>query len=1054
MPHLRDLFSRFEEASYELSYEVIPSESIDIKEDTIIYLLKFEEKNPLFEIQGKAIRLKSERSINIIPCDPPKFNYIFLLTSRGNSKYILSCLEIHECQPLENELVICFGDDFVNRNIGKPMSQLEKYLYDNLVFIGDKYSFVFVQEFTNGPHWNLLSLEMVANGQLKDNKEILHKTTRPNRTSKVRFPKDSYEFSQLSVRCYKSISFKNESQIKISLERLSTLDQKGQSLLKLWESYASIELKRSQDRAQQLGEIKFTKVRSLPNHQVEVLLDILPEKEHLLSELSKNGALFEVQDEETRHFFKLERYISSRKTAIFDDELFKMPVFGLIHLSFIGDEVVKKRRDYALGRLREQSSPLLAYLWEVMEGKPTMQSRNPSKSIISQSTRDFMRNQFHISNLTEDQETAINLALQTPDIIAIQGPPGTGKTTVVSAICHRLVELAEKEKTSKSKLILASAFQNDTVEHIASKIYTEGLPTVKLGKTSQSISAVSQFVDGLDNSISNELRRLNPDGISFTISEQIRDIYEIYVREKNLEETCSRINDFLQSSHFDSDLESRWESMSSTDNFVDRRTQRVINKLQGLSIDVKDYSDSSYCSHAAAIVAMYYEDLLSSTEKEVVLNMNSLEVPPIETIYDFILIKDRLLDQLGNNDSEKLTYENVLNWLLDAVEKAQVIDTTTTGRFKEVYYYSVLNKVRNSLKGSSRMIEEALRHYGVSIAATNQISSRLGFDLGQDKVRNVVLEEAARSNPLDLIIPMTKATERIILLGDQMQLPHLLELDLAEQVIDSLEEEASVVDEKQELLKKSLFGIIFENLSDVLPRRCIMLTKQFRMHPAIGTFISQTYYQGKLENGVSAKERSHNLPAPWAGKAIAFVDVKGSSFGYEDRGQSKYRLSEVKKVMEIAESILESSHNLSVGIITFYSAQVRELMKAGLRKGYTILDKEGNYIISPLYASTSDGRERLRIGSVDSFQGKEFDVVILSTVRSNNIERKKGNEKRAFGFLLLENRLNVAFSRSIRLLITVGDADMFSDDFAQTYVKGLYELCTHQTRLQYGIFIK
>lgn len=90
----------------------------------------------------------------------------------------------------------------------------------------------------------------------------------------------------------------------------------------------------------------------------------------------------------------------------------------------------------------------------------------------------------------------------------------------------------------------------------------------------------------------------------------------------------------------------------------------------------------------------------------------------------------------------------------------------------------------------------------------------MALELGNDMVRNVILEEAARSNPLDLIIPMTKATERIILLGDQMQLPHLLEQDIADAVVNTLDEEASIVEEKQELLKKSLFGIIFDNLKN------------------------------------------------------------------------------------------------------------------------------------------------------------------------------------------------------------------------------------------------
>lgn len=53
-------------------------------------------------------------------------------------------------------------------------------------------------------------------------------------------------------------------------------------------------------------------------------------------------------------------------------------------------------------------------------------------------------------------------------------------------------------------------------------------------------------------------------------------------------------------------------------------------------------------------------------------------------------------------------------------------------------------------------------------------------------IDNVILEEAARSNPLDLLIPMAKATERIIMVGDQNQLPHLLEDDIADETSTKL----------------------------------------------------------------------------------------------------------------------------------------------------------------------------------------------------------------------------------------------------------------------------
>ena len=157
----------------------------------------------------------------------------------------------------------------------------------------------------------------------------------------------------------------------------------------------------------------------------------------------------------------------------------------------------------------------------------------------------------------------------------------------------------------------------------------------------------------------------------------------------------------------------------------------------------------------------------------------------------------------------------------------------------------------------------------------------------------------------------------------------------------------------------------------------------------------------------------------------------------------------------------------SVGVITFYAKQRDSILEMASQDGrsYTEDAGEGVYRITEEYQNFNDGKERLRIGSVDSFQGKEFDVVILSTVRSNDIkpsdpisiqneikrikERKKEDisEEEAkenllrqkYGFLMLENRLNVAFSRAKKLLITIGDGAMYQDEDAQTYVEGLYE---------------
>ena len=171
----------------------------------------------------------------------------------------------------------------------------------------------------------------------------------------------------------------------------------------------------------------------------------------------------------------------------------------------------------------------------------------------------------------------------------------------------------------------------------------------------------------------------------------------------------------------------------------------------------------------------------------------------------------------------------------------------------------------------------------------------------------------------------------------------------------------------------------------------------------------------------------------------------------EKSGKSKSRKAEAIIVIQLVKEILTdpASKDLSIGVITFYASQVTAICEEAIKAGYMERGNTGEYRINSQYQFTDDGREKLRIGSVDSFQGKEFDVVILSTVRSNKHDHM--DMQKAYGFLSLANRLNVAFSRAQKLLIVVGDGDMFNDEGAKENVEGLYEFYTNlSTNVKYG----
>ena len=328
-------------------------------------------------------------------------------------------------------------------------------------------------------------------------------------------------------------------------------------------------------------------------------------------------------------------------------------------------------------------------------------------------------------------------------------------------------------------------------------------------------------------------------------------------------------------------------------------------------------------------------------------------------------------------------------------------------------------------------------------------STAISFD-------TVVIDEAARANPLDLFVPMAMATRRIVLVGDDRQLPHLLEPDIEEGVAA----EHNLTDVQRKAFETSLF----ERLRIQLQRlesadgiqRVVMLDTQFRMHPVLGDFISKNFYESVgmevLMSGRKAEEFAHQLPG-YVGKVCAWLDVPAALGSERKQGSSRSREVEAEAVANEVFRLLQAGEkDLSIGVITFYSAQSSTIMQALEQLGVMSKTSEGYQPVAE-YRLNSNGEERLRIGTVDAFQGKEFDVVLLSNVRSSarkvsaNSENPEQRDKQLngkYGFLRLANRMNVAMSRQRKLLIVVGDLSMTDGEEAQEAIPALVnfvELC-------------
>ncbi len=244
----------------------------------------------------------------------------------------------------------------------------------------------------------------------------------------------------------------------------------------------------------------------------------------------------------------------------------------------------------------------------------------------------------------------------------------------------------------------------------------------------------------------------------------------------------------------------------------------------------------------------------------------------------------------------------------------------------------------------------------------------------------ILIDEATQATEPATLVPIVRGCKQLVLVGDHKQLPPT--------VISSRAEEMG--------LNISLFERLIE-----LGINSTMLLKQYRMHPCIADFPSRQSYQGLLSNGVSQQERPAPIGLIWPDfeNPVAFLPVDGGEIVSPD-GHSKANPTEAGWVLKMVDSILQGgdiSPN-DIGIITPYNGQVR--------------------VIHDLM-ETSGGMEKggkwngVEVRSVDGYQGREKEVIILSAVRSN----PDGN----VGFLDDSRRLNVALTRAKRGLVVIGD---------------------------------
>ncbi|TKX18169.1 AAA domain-containing protein 14 [Elsinoe australis] len=390
----------------------------------------------------------------------------------------------------------------------------------------------------------------------------------------------------------------------------------------------------------------------------------------------------------------------------------------------------------------------------------------------------------------------------------------------------------------------------------------------------------------------------------------------------------------------------------------------------------------------------------------------------------------RLLPKVLDHSLEVLTKTsdaaelvNDIRQELDA--KQATIRKTKSGRERHAIYGDMRELRKEYRERESKCIDSLVRGSQVVLSTLHGAGS---FQLKNQNFDVVIIDEASQALEASCWIPLLGyGASQVVLAGDHLQLPPTIKSSnmKVEKSTKSAErekagksdkeKEGKEVKEKQSKEAVTLERTMFDRLLDLHGNKIKrMLTTQYRMHEKIMDYPSKSLYEGKLMAAEAVRQRTlAGLPyevkeSEDTKESLVFYDTQGGDFfeKTEDEesgtskssllGDSKSNPSEAQVVRMHVEKLVDCGVKAEdIAVITPYNGQLA--------------------LLSQLLKERFPGME---LGSVDGFQGREKEAVIVSLTRSN--------AEGEVGFLSEKRRLNVAMTRPKRHLCVIGDSETVS----------------------------
>lgn len=294
-----------------------------------------------------------------------------------------------------------------------------------------------------------------------------------------------------------------------------------------------------------------------------------------------------------------------------------------------------------------------------------------------------------------------------------------------------------------------------------------------------------------------------------------------------------------------------------------------------------------------------------------------------------------------------------------------------------------IRRNKRIIRNTEKIIMKDIINESQVILTTNSSAAR--DELSDIEFDVAIIDEASQTTIPSILIPIAKA-KRFILAGDHKQLPPVISSDAAKELEETL----------------------FKKFIEKYPSKKQLLNVQYRMNEKLMNFPNSEFYNGELicdekvkDSSIDIVREDLDIDSP-----LVFIDTSNHPKRQETRlkySKSYINLLEAKLALKIVNDYLDLGFDEGdIGVISPYSDQVN------------IISNETD----------------VEVKTVDGFQGGEKEIIIMSTVRSN--------ENGKLGFLEDLRRLNVAITRAMKKLIIIEDIETLSHN--DTY-KRLIEDC-------------